>query len=259
MNLGIEGKVALVAAGSKGIGLAVAKALTKEGCRVSICGRTRQTLDEAAMAIGAMTHTFAADVSRLADLEAWVESVESALGPADILVTNTGGPPAGRALDVTDGQWQAGFDSTVMNVVRLTRLVTPGMRAKRWGRIVHITSIAAKEPSPMLAISSTLRMGLCALTQLQASELAKDGITVNSVLPGHTMTDRQVHLAEIVAQEKDITVEAALRDRESRLPMGRYATAEEVASAVAYLCSQPAAYISGVNLLVDGATSLAPG
>jgi len=140
----------------------------------------------------------------------------------------------------------------LMNVVRLVRLVSPKMEAKGFGRIVHISSLVAMEPSPMLPISSTLRSGLLALTRLQSTELARHNITVNCVLPGHTLTDRQRHLAEIRSEKEGITAEAALEKQGLETPVGRLATPEEIGAAAVFLCSVQAAYITGTSLLVDG-------
>lgn len=252
MNLGIEGKVAMVAAASKGIGLATAKLLLEEGCRVSICGRNPAALEQAVANLGAGARASVADVSSLPDLETWFAETEREFGPPDILVTNTGGPPAGNWTQLTDEHWQAGFDSTLMNVVRMVRLASPRMKEKGWGRIVHLTSFVAKEPSPLLPISSTLRAGIIALTRLQATELASCGITVNGVLPGHTLTDRQLHLAEVIAQRDGISSEEALALQARTNPMGRIASPEEIASTIAFLCSRHASFVTGTSLLVDG-------
>ncbi len=252
MDFGIAGKVAMVAAGSKGIGLAIAKALAAEGCPVSICGRTEETLEAAAVEIHEETRTYVVDVAIEEDLAWWFEQTEQDLGPASILVTNTGGPPAGLLSDLEDEQWQAGFDATLMNVVRMVRHAEGGMKAAGWGRIVHLTSLVAKEPVPVLAISSTLRSGLMALTRLQSTELAPHGITVNSVLPGHTLTDRQRHLADLRADREGLTPEEVLRRQGAEVPVGRLATPDEIAAAVAFLCSGPASYVTGTSLLVDG-------
>ena len=139
-----------------------------------------------------------------------------------------------------------------MSVVRLVRLVSPGMEERGRGRIVHITSLVAKDPAPVLPISSTLRSGLMALTKLQAFQLAPFGITVNGVLPGHTLTDRQTHLAQLRAKDTGISVEEALRNQAREIPAGRIADPSEIAAAVAFLCSEKASYITGVSLLVDG-------
>ncbi|MCA1946778.1 MAG: SDR family oxidoreductase [Armatimonadetes bacterium] len=251
MDLGIRDRVAMVAAGTKGIGLACAKALLAEGCRVSVCSRSAENLERAKTELPGL-HAFPCDVTRAEDLDAWHRAVQAELGEPDIVVTNTGGPPAGPLSQMTDEQWKAGVDATLLNVVRLVRLVAPGMAARRWGRIVHITSLVAKEPSDLLPISSTLRAGLMALTRLQANELAASGVTVNSVLPGHTLTDRQLHLANVRAERLGITPSEALQRQADEVPMKRLADPAEIAAAVAFLCSVPAAYITGVNLLVDG-------
>lgn len=252
MDLGLTGKVAMVAAGTKGIGLAVAKSLVAEGAKVSVCSRSEDSCAAIRSQLDPDGLAMVADVSSKPDLEVWFRTTEATLGLPSILVTNTGGPPAGIWTDLTDEQWQSGVDSTLMNVVRMCRLALPGMRDQKWGRIVHITSLVAKEPSPLLPISSTLRSGLMALTRLQAIELAEYGITVNAVLPGHTMTDRQIHLAEVRAQRDGTSVQDALAKQAAEVPMRRLASAEEIADAVVFLASDRASYITGVNLLVDG-------
>jgi len=218
---------------------------------VSVCSRSAENLERAKTELHGL-HAFPCDVTRAEDLDAWHRAVQAELGEPDIVVTNTGGPPAGPLSQMTDEQWKAGVDATLLNVVRLVRLVAPGMAARRWGRIVHITSLVAKEPSDLLPISSTLRAGLMALTRLQANELAASGVTVNSVLPGHTLTDRQLHLANVRAERLGITPSEALQRQADEVPMKRLADPAEIAAAVAFLCSVPAAYITGVNLLVDG-------
>jgi len=258
MDYGLTEKVALVAAGSKGIGLAAAKALAAEGCRVSICSRSAENLRAAKDAIGGQVHGFVADVSKAADIDDWVSSARMSLGPISILVTNTGGPAPGFASTLTDAQWKEGFESTLMNVVRMVRAVSEDMKSAGWGRIVHNTSLVARQPSDILAISSTIRGGLMNLTRLQATELAPFGITVNGVLPGHTMTDRQVHLAEVRSAREGITVEEALLKQAAEVPMKRLGEPEEIAAAIAFLCSVGAGYVSGVNLTVDGGLTRGP-
>lgn len=257
MDLGIAGKVAMVAASSQGIGLATAKLLAAEGARLSICARREDVLEQAAAEIseatGAEVRSYVVDVTDPDDLAFWVDETRRDLGAPGILVTNTGGPPAGAWTSLTDSQWQSGFESTLLNVVRLVRLVAPEMQAAGWGRIVHVTSLVAKEPNAMLPISSTLRAGISALVGLQAKELALHGITVNSVLPGNTLTDRQRHLAEIRAESEGITPDEALARAGAAVPVGRLGRPEEIAAAIAFLCSEPASFVSGANLLVDGA------
>jgi 3-oxoacyl-[acyl-carrier protein] reductase len=252
MDFGLQGKIAMVAAASKGIGFATAQELIAEGCQLSICSRNEEDLERAVGLLGGDARSYCVDVSSPEDLAWWVSETKKDLGAPDILVTNTGGPPAGPAKEMTDEQWQAGIDSTLMNVVRLTRLVREDMISKGWGRIVHVTSLVAKEPSDMLPISSTIRTGLMALTRLQATELAANGITVNAVLPGNTLTDRQKHLIEITATKESITEEEALQRKTASIPMQRMAEPQEIAAAIAFLCSQRAAYVTGINMLVDG-------
>lgn len=244
MDLGLKGQVAMVAAGSKGIGRAVVNLLVEEGAQVSVCSRNPVEIS------GAMS--FPADVSRPDDLERWHRETVRALGPVTILVTNTGGPPAGPIGAMTDDQWQSGIDSTLMNVIRLVRLVTPGMMEAGYGRIVHITSLVAAEPNPLLPISSTLRAGLQATTKLQSEELGPHGITVNAVLPGHTLTVRQRHLAEITAGKQGITPDEALANTAAKTAIRRIADPVEIAAPVVFLCSAAASYITGTSVLVDG-------
>lgn len=255
MDLGIRGKVAMVAAGSKGLGRAAALALAAEGCAVSICGRGAEALSatqKALEALGVPALAMAADVTSAEDLVRWHQATEAALGSVDILITNTGGPKAAVFADLSDGDWAAGVDSTLMNVVRMSRLVLPGMRARRWGRIVHITSLVAKQPYPLLTISSTLRAGLSGLTRTLAMETAKDGITVNALLPGHVMTDRQLHLAEVKSKAEGITIAEHFTRQAAAIPAGRIGQPEEVGAVIAFLCSGPASYVTGQSLLVDG-------
>jgi len=241
----------MVAAASKGIGLAAARVLCEEGARVSICGRNQANLDAALLTLPGAVGCLC-DVSDGKQIEDWHAFTCARLGDPDILVTNTGGPPAGSLSAMTDEQWREGFESTLMNVVRLVRLVAPAMVEKRWGRIVHVTSLVAKEPSPLLPISSTLRAGLMAMTRLQALELAHAGVTVNAVLPGHTLTDRQYHLASIRASQLGVTPDEALEMQAEQVPMKRLGKPEEIGAGVAFLCSEQAAYITGINLLIDG-------
>jgi 3-oxoacyl-[acyl-carrier protein] reductase len=263
MEFNISGRVAMVAAGSKGIGKAVAIGLAEEGCRVSICARGEEALRAAQHDLEGYIGprevlAVRADVSVPGDLNAWYDLTVEKFGTVDILVTNTGGPPAAKFMDLSDEQWLSGVESTLMNVVRLTRLVVPAMREKGWGRIIHVTSLVAKQPSDDLTISTTLRTGISALTRTQSNQFAPHGILVNAVLPGNTLTDRQTHLANVRAKAQDITPEEAMARVEQTIPVGRMAEAREIADAVVYLASERASYITGVSLLVDGGVSQSP-
>ncbi|MEO8191483.1 MAG: SDR family oxidoreductase [Acidobacteriota bacterium] len=257
MDLKITGRVAMVAASSNGIGKAIALSLAREGCRVSICGRDperlRQAREEIAGVVpvqGVLAST--CDVTRSEDLSAWHRATVEAFGPVDILVTNTGGPPAARFLSLTEEQWRAGIDSTLFNVLRLSRLVLPSMQERRWGRIVHITSFVAKQPIDLLTISSTLRAGISALTRTMSNEFSRDNVLVNAILPGHVLTDRQVHLNEIRSKEEGVPIEEYAARVERAIPIGRYGRPEEIGDTVTFLCSEAASYVSGATLQVDG-------
>jgi 3-oxoacyl-[acyl-carrier protein] reductase len=255
MDLGIRNRVAMVAAASKGLGRAIAEALAAEGCRVSICARSLESLQEAKTAIetaGAEVLPIACDVSKADDLQRWFDATVARFGQVDILVTNTGGPPAAPFLKLTEDQWQSGIDSTLMNVVRLCRLVIPGMQERKWGRIVNLTSFVAKQPIELLTVSSTLRAGLSALTKTLADQVAPDGILVNAVLPGHFLTDRQRHLAELRAEQQGITPQEYLDKSVSVIPLARYGRPEEMGNLVAFLCSERASYMTGTSIQIDG-------
>lgn len=255
MDLGIRNRVAMVAAASKGLGKAAAVSLAQEGCMLSICGRSEAGLEDARMeleALGVEVLAMPCDVSRAEDLAHWHQTTRQRFGPVDILVTNTGGPKAAIFQDLSDEDWASGVDSTLMNIVRLTRLVLPEMRSRGWGRIVHITSLVAKQPLPILTISSTLRAGISGLTKTLAQETAKDGITVNALLPGHIMTDRQVHLGELKAKAEGISLEDYFTRTAAAIPAGRIGRPEEVGDTIAFLCSARASYLTGTSIQVDG-------
>lgn len=257
MDLKIGGRAAMVAASSSGIGKAIALALARQGCRVSICGRDPERLQKAwrelaAAVPAAQILASPCDVTRGADLDAWHGAIKEAWGPVDILVTNTGGPPAARFLSLSEDQWKAGIDSTLFNVLRLSRLVLPEMRERRWGRILHITSFVAKQPNDLLTISSTLRAGISALTKTMATEFARDNVLVNALLPGHVMTDRQVHLNEIRSKEEGIPIEEYAARVERSIPIRRYAEPREIGDVAAFLVSERASYLTGATIQVDG-------
>jgi 3-oxoacyl-[acyl-carrier protein] reductase len=257
MDLGLAGRAAMVAASSKGIGRAIASSLLGEGCRVSICARTADEIDAAREEMAAaapITEVFGSrcDVTKTEDLEAWHTATIERFGKVDILVTNSGGPPAARFSDLTEEKWREGIDSVLFNVLRLSRLVLPGMRERKWGRIIHVSSFVAKQPTALLTISSTLRAGLSALTKTMSNEFCKDGVLVNAVLPGYVLTDRQKHLNEIRSKEEGISLEAYTARTAATIPIGRSARPDEIGDVVAFLASDRASYITGATIQVDG-------
>ncbi len=254
MDLGLNGRVAMVAAASKGLGKACALALAQEGCRVSICSRDAETLAKAGAEISAFGEVkqVVADVASPQSLENWYQKTVEQFGHVDILVTNTGGPPVSRFLQLSDEQWLAGVESTLMNVVRLSRLVIPGMQQRSWGRIIHLTSLVAKQPIDELTISSTLRAGLSGLTKTMANQLGPDGITVNAVLMGQILTDRQTAIADVRVKEQGISYEEHFRRLAAEIPLRRLGEPREVGEVVAFLASERASYLTGVSLPVDG-------
>lgn len=249
-------RVALVAAGSRGIGRAAATALARDGCRVAICGRDRATLDEAARDITAETRAeilpIAADVSRQADAERFVEDAAAHFGGLDILVTNSGGPRSALFDALTDEDWRQAVDLLLMSVVTLTRRALPHLRARGGGRIVCVTSIAVKQPVPGLMLSNAVRAGVTGFAKTLAAELAPERITVNCVAPGYTRTARVVELADATAKREGITAAEVDRRTLAAVPMGRMGDPREVAEAVAFLASERASYITGQTLVVDG-------
>lgn len=254
MNLELQGRVAMIAAASKGLGKACALALAAEGCKVSICARNTAELEKVRVEASEKAEALAvtADVASGADLERWYQQTAEHFGQIDILVTNTGGPPVSRFMQLSDEQWHAGVESTLMNVVRLSRLVVPGMQQRKWGRLIHLTSLVAKQPIDELTISSTIRAGLSGLTKTQANQFGPDNITVNAVLMGHILTDRQYHIAEVRVKEQRITYEQYFEQQAAAIPLRRLGEPHEVGEVVAFLASERASYVTGVSLQVDG-------
>ena len=254
MDLGLRGRTAMVAAASKGLGKACAMALVKEGCEVSICARNPESLEKAHQDIARFGDVISvrADVSNLSDLQNWHYETINRFGKVDILVTNTGGPPVKRFMDLSDQEWIGGVESTLMNVVRLSRMVIPGMQEAKWGRLIHLTSLVAKQPIDELTISSTLRAGLSGLTKTMANQLGPDNITVNAILTGHILTDRQYAIADARIREHGISYEEYFSRAAAEIPLRRLGEPREVGDVVAFLASEPAGYVSGVSLQIDG-------
>lgn len=256
MDLGLRRKVALVAAASKGLGRAIAEELAAEGASVAICSRDAKAIEVAgrdiATATGAPVLARAADVSRAADIAELVDAVVERFGHIDILVTNTGGPPSG-SFDMHDAKaWQTAAQTLLFAPLEFARRVLPGMRERRWGRILNVTSIAVKQPIDGLILSNSLRAAVTGWAKTLANEEARHGITVNNLMPGHTDTDRVRELANATAAREGIAVEQVLARREREIPMGRMGTPREFAALAAFLASERAGYITGTSIPVDG-------
>jgi 3-oxoacyl-[acyl-carrier protein] reductase len=251
MDLGLQGRTALVMGASRGIGRAIAAALAREGCRVAIASRSRERIDEAAAVIGAElagdgppVAPFVADASELERLAALPGEVEEALGPIDILVANTGGPPFGGALDHDLEVWEEAYRALVLAPKVLAGAVVPGMRERGWGRIVNVGSSSTREPIPGLNLSNTHRMAAVGFLKTLSREVAADGVTVNTVATGRFATER---LAD-ASGSLDGAEEAA----KSEVPAGRLGRPEEYGDLVAFLCSERAAYLTGTVIPLDG-------
>jgi len=256
MDFGIRDRVAIVAAASRGIGFAAARELAREGARVFLCSRDEERARAAAEQIagetGAEVVGVRADVTNDEETARFVRLAEERGGKVDILVTNAGGSPAATFSDADLEMYRRAFELNALSAIRLAQLVVPGMRERRWGRIVNITSISVKQPIMGLLLSNTIRAGLTGWAKTLSAEIAADNVTVNSVAPGYTQTERQEELTEAKAKATGKTKEELMEMRAAEIPMRRSAVPEEIAAAVAFLASERASYITGVTLQVDG-------
>jgi 3-oxoacyl-[acyl-carrier protein] reductase len=252
MDLGLGGRVAIVAAASSGIGFAAARELAREGARVFLCSRDEGRAQGAAERIrnetGAEVSGVRADVTSDEDAARFVQLA----GEVDILVTNAGGSPASRFNETSLEMYRKAFELNALSAIRLAQLVVPSMRARRWGRIINITSISVKQPINGLLLSNTVRAGLTGWAKTLSTEIAADGVTVNSVAPGYTLTEHQDEVAEVRGRDSGKTKEEIIEMWAAEIPIRRLASAEEIAAAIAFLASERASYITGVTLQVDG-------
>ena len=257
MDYGIRGKVALVCGASKGIAYATAEALAREGCALAICSRDATAIQAAATrleALGAPVLSIAADLSTTEGLESVVRETTARYGHVDILIANTGGPPTGPAMEHDWTAWTRASELLLRSAVELTRAFVPGMRERKWGRVVSITSKAVKEPVASLVLSNSLRAAVTGYLRTLANEVAGDGVTVNTVLPGFTATERLESLAAATTTRTGATREAVYAGWVAQTPAGRLGRPEELAATIVFLASHGAGFITGQAILVDGGT-----
>jgi 3-oxoacyl-[acyl-carrier protein] reductase len=255
MDLGLNGRTALVLGGNRGMGLAIAHALAREGADVAIAARDPAALAAARNELlvhGGRVAAFPLDLSATASLPEFAARMAGEFAAPDILINNTGGPPYGGAAGRAAADWTVSFQDMTLSVIALTDAFLPSMRAKGWGRIVTIVSSGAVQPIPVLGISNTLRAALVAWSKTLSNEIAADGVTANILVPGRIATDRVTLTDEAVAAREGISVDVVRARSFAAIPMGRYGKPEEIADMVAFLASARAGYITGASIRVDG-------
>jgi len=256
MDFGLKGRVAVVAGSSQGLGRAIADALAAEGVDLVINSRSQEKIDavkaEIVAATGARVAAVACDLTPPEGAAKLVADAEAAFGKVDILVTNTGGPPPGMFEDHSAEVWREAIAQNFDSVVNLVRAALPGMKERRWGRIVNVTSISVKQPVAGLVLSNAIRAGVTGFAKTISNEAAPFNVTVNNVLPGYTRTERLIHLAEAVAERDGKTIDEAYAGWAAEIPMGRLGEPAELGAVAAFLCSEQASYVTGQSIAVDG-------
>ncbi|MCD4817950.1 MAG: SDR family oxidoreductase [Candidatus Cloacimonetes bacterium] len=259
MDLQIKDKIALITAASKGLGKAVALRLSQEGAKVIICSRNKESISKTEQEIsqktGGIVKSYFCDVTNEEQVAQMIDGIIKKFGKIDILVTNAGGPPSGGFGDFEIDDYRKAFELNLLSTINLCKKVIPTMKKDAWGRIVMITSISVKQPIDNLILSNTARTGVIGFMKTLSNAVAVDNITVNSICPGYTKTDRVENLAKNFAQKNNSTETSFYEKLESNIPMKRIGTTSEFAQTVAFLASEGAGYITGVSLKVDGGFS----
>jgi len=258
MDLGVKGKVALVCASSHGLGFATASRLAREGAAVVVCGRDAGSVEAARAEIvgmGGKAIGIPVDLYSTDDRIRLIRETNAALGPIDIAVLNTGGPPTGMFESITLEQWQDAYKSLVETVVHLSQLVLPGMVQKKWGRVLAVTSFVARQPADLMALSNSLRSSVIGVMRTLANEYGPHGITVNSILPGYILTDRMRKVARAQAEAKGQAADQAFDRIAANVPLGRLGDPEEFGNLAAFLVSDAASYVTGQAITIDGGLS----
>ena len=256
MDLGLMDRVAVIGGGSKGLGRACADSLAKEGANLVICSRNSDELDKVAKEIGTVTGVdvlpVAADLSKLEDIQVLIKRAVDHFGRLDILVNNSGGPPAGRANDTTDEVWYQSLDMALLFFVRMSRESIPHMKRGKWGRIVNVLASSVYQPIDNLVTSGVTRMGAVAFAKSLSDEVGRNNILVNNVAPGYLLTDRMMHIFETRSRETGANVEDLLEAHSETIPVGRLGRPEELGDLVTFLASDKNTYTTGATILVDG-------
>lgn len=252
VDLGLTNKVAIVAAASKGLGKAVATTLAHEGCRIAICSRDSDAIQKAAESIGPDTFARAVDVTDEEQVKRFVEKVHEKFGRIDICVANAGGPPSKVFADTTTQDWETAIRTNLMSTLHFAHAVLPGMRARKWGRFITITSASVKQPMDGLILSNSIRSAVANLVKSLSNECGPDNVLVHNVCPGYTATDRFLNLTATLAQKEGTTPEAIAQRWTSQTALKRVGTPEEFANVVAFLASERASYLTGASIAIDG-------
>ncbi len=255
MDLGLEDRVALVTAASKGIGLGAAKALAREGAKVVICSRSKENLATAREEVlkeGGEVLALRADMTSREELLAAVKQATASFGGIDVLVYNTGPPKPGTFADLSYADWENASRLLLLSAVTLTEAVTPHMKTEGWGRLIYVTSLTLKAPIPNLVLSNTVRLAVAGLSKSMATELGPHGVTSNGIIQGYIRTDRSIQLAKERMSKTGKSLEETFKEMAKDIPVGRYGDPQEVGSLVAFLASERATYINGAMFTIDG-------